>query len=226
MRERFDQRLDLVDKDVLIMGWMVRNAILAAVEALTSADQRRAREVEENDERIDQRRRDVEQECVELIATQAPVARDVRRLVGALEVIGELEQVGDYAKDIARVCIMLGPLAQDFTVDLGPLGSKTASYLQRAVVAFVHRDRQAAEQVMDDLRSVAILCREAMDTLSKPPEGVQPEIGNYGRWAVHSLDRAASRARHVAESTLYVITGEMERSSGWGTVSRGARDAS
>ena len=106
-RETFDRHLHKLLEQVLVFGNMVEQAVTQAVAALQQHDHLAARRIYENDQRINEKRFAIENECVVLIATQQPMARDVRTLAAILEIITELERIGDYAKGIAKITLLL-----------------------------------------------------------------------------------------------------------------------
>ncbi|MBF8268194.1 MAG: PhoU family transcriptional regulator [Dehalococcoidia bacterium] len=104
----FDQRLRELQDDLLVLGSMVEKAIAKTLDALKRRDLEASRQVIQEDDAIDRQRFQLEDKCVELIATQQPVARDLRRLITILHISVELERMGDYAEGIGKISLMMG----------------------------------------------------------------------------------------------------------------------
>src|SRR5262245_47619357 len=107
-RADFDHHLrDLMD-DLLVMGSMVEKAVAKSLDALKNRDMEASKQVIAEDDAIDQCRLTLEEQCVDLIATQQPMARDLRNLIAILHITNELERMGDYAEGIAKISLMMG----------------------------------------------------------------------------------------------------------------------
>ncbi len=212
-RETLDRRVrDLEDK-ILVLNGMVETATLDAVTALKERDLEKARQVYEYDDAINEKRYEIENECVQTIATQQPVmAGDLRALASILVVIGELERMGDYAKGIAAICLELGydPPVKPL-IDIPRMAEVTVDMLHRAVGAFVARDADAARSIPPDDDTVDALYnqvyRELVTHMLEDPSKITR--ANYLMWAAHNLERMADRVINICERTIYVATGEI-----------------
>jgi phosphate transport system protein len=150
-RETFDRQLQAVLDEVLVLGSMVEHAVRSSVDALKHRDLDTARQVYAADRFINEKRYEIEQNCLTLIATQQPMARDLRLLAAILEVITELERIGDYAKGIARININLGdePLIKPL-IDIPKMANLGLDMLHRALTAFLHRDAETARAITEE----------------------------------------------------------------------------
>ncbi|RPI54845.1 MAG: phosphate signaling complex protein PhoU, partial [Chloroflexi bacterium] len=161
---------------------------------------------------INERRYAIEEDTIALIATQQPMARDTRLLAAILEIVTELERMGDYAKGIARINLMIGeqPLLKPL-IDLPVMARKARDMLHAALVAFVERDVQAARAIPEGDDEVDALYnqvyRELISYILEDPQVI--EQANHLMWAAHNLERAADRVINLCERVVYTVTGEL-----------------
>lgn len=212
IRETFDRRMKQLQDEILLLGSMVEQAILDSVEALKRQDREASQRVYAFDEKINQIRFSIEEDCISLIATQQPAAHDLRLLVAILEISTELERIGDYAKGIARINLLIReeqlikPL-----IDIPCMAEIAVSMLHRALQAFVDGDAELARAIpaeddqVDGLYN--LVYRELMTFILANPAVI--EQANYLLWAAHNLERMADRVTNICERTVYVVTGEM-----------------
>jgi len=209
-REGFHRRIKELERDILHMGEMVIDAINRSVEALKSLDAQAAQQVVDNDEKVNSMRWGLEDKCVDLIATQQPVASDLREIVATLSIIRDLERIGDYAEGIGKIVLMHGdqPLVRPL-IYVPQMAEKAISMLRRSLDAFVNRDAQTARAIcaLDD--EVDKLYDQAYhDLLNRMIE--DPSVvtrATYLIWALHNVERIADRATNIAESVVYLVTG-------------------
>jgi phosphate transport system protein len=198
--------------DILVMGSMVEEAITTSVAALKRRDFEDSRRIYANDQEINQKHYDIENDCITLIATQQPMARDLRLLAAVLEVNTELERIGDYAKGIARINLMLGdqPLVKPL-IDIPRMAEKAVDMLHRSLSAFISRDVVAARSIpeeddeVDDLYNQVY--RELLTIMIADPSTI--DRATYLLWVAHNLERAADRVTNICERILFVVTGEI-----------------
>ena len=211
-RETLDRKLNELRDGVLILGSMVEQATLDAVDALKRQDVNTARRVYLDDEKINKKRFELERDCLILIATQQPMAHDLRILAAVLEIITELERMGDYAKGIARICINTAndPLLRPL-IYIPQMAEITVGMLHRALEIFIREDVNAAHQLPKDDDAVDDLYnevhRDLLDFMIKDPSTV--DRANSLMWAAHNLERMADRVTNICERTIFVATGEM-----------------
>ena len=212
IRGVLEKKIQMLQNEILVLGSMVENAILASVSALQKRDIEASKRIYAADRQINERRFKLENECIALIATQQPMARDIRVLAAILEVLTELERMGDYAKGIARINVLIGketlikPL-----VDIPEMAEITVDMLHRALLAFVEADEHAARQIPDEDDKVDELYnriyRELVAFMIDNGDAI--DKANYMLWVAHNLERTADRVTNICERAIYVATGEM-----------------
>jgi phosphate transport system protein len=213
-RETLDLKIKHLRDEILVLDSMVEEAITGAVEALKRRDIAEAQQIFVGDQAINAKRFALENECIITIATQQPImAGDLRLMASILEVTGELERMGDYAKGIATICIRLGdePLVKPL-IDIPRMCDIAVSMLNRAVSAFIHVDPIAARQIpleddqVDHLYNQVY--RELVTIMFTDPSTI--DQANLLMWAAHNLERLADRVTNICERTIYIATGEMK----------------
>lgn len=211
-RVTFDRQLQELQDEVLILGSMVEAAVLSAVEALKQRDIAGSQKIYEGDVQINAKRYAIENDVLTLIATQQPMARDLRILAAILEINTELERIGDYAKGISRISIRLGdvPLITPIT-DLTTMAEMGLDMLHRALGAFVARDADTARQIPVEDDQVDLLYNrfyhQLINLMIQDPASI--DRANYLAWAAHNLERMADRVTNICERIVFVATGEM-----------------
>ena len=194
-----------------MLGSMVRQALADAVTALAKRDLDAARGIVSGDREINSRRFRIEDDCLSLIAMQQPIARDLRLLAAMLEISTELERIGDYAKGISKISLMIGsePLIKPL-IEIPQMCERVLSMLERSLDAFVNYDAQAARAIplevdaIDDLYNM--VNRQLLDLIIKDPAVI--DQANYLSWVAHNLERAGDRVTNVCERVVYTVTGE------------------
>lgn len=211
-RRTFDQELDRLQGEVLALGSLVEEALVRSVETLKQRDFAGSRRLIAGDQAINERRYAIEEDVMTLIATQQPMAGDMRLLAAILEIVTELERMGDYAKGIARINLMIGeePLIKPL-IDLPVMAQKARAMLHAALMAFVERDVQAARAIPKDDEEVDALYnqiyRELICYILEDPHVI--EQANQLMWAAHNLERTADRVINLCERVVYTVTGEL-----------------
>jgi phosphate transport system protein len=211
-RETFEAEIQRVKDDVLVLGSMVEQALLDAVDALKKRDITAAEKVFAEDKAINKKRFEIESQLMILIATQQPMARDLRLLASTLEIVSELERMGDYAKGIANINIRMGdaPLLKPL-IDVPRMASKGVDMLHRALTAFVNDDVETAKALPVEDDEVDALYnqvyRELMTFVIQDPKTI--ERANWLLWVAHNLERFADRVTNICERTIFIVTGNM-----------------
>ena len=212
VRSGLDRQLSMLQDEVVALGNMVEKSIARALDSLKRRDLEAAEEVVREDDYIDSKRFEIEEQCIDLIATQQPMARDLRILVTILHIAVELERMGDYAEGIAKITLMLGkePLIKPL-IDIPRMSEKAIQMLHRSLEAFVNRDTVAAVQVCNQDDEVDEIYdqvyRELLDVMINDPTTIQR--ATYLLWVSHDLERIADRATNIAERVVYLVTGKM-----------------
>jgi len=213
IRTTFHKRLKEIQNDVLVMGSMVEKAIDRSVAALKQRDLKLAKQVIDDDQMINHKRFDIEEACVELIATQQPMASDLRTIVSVLSIITELERIGDHAEGIAKIVLMIGdepPLKP--LIDIPRMAEKTGEMLKRSLEAFINHDAEAAKQIAAEDNEVDRLYdqvfRELLSFMAEDPKTITRATRLI--WVAHNLERSADRVTNICERVVFAVTGRME----------------
>lgn len=212
-REALQNALRDLEKEVLSLGGMVARAIRESVEALKKRDLNRSKEIIKEDLAINAKRFEIEEKCLSLIATQQPMAGDLRIIAAALNIITDLERMGDHAEGIAKISIMIGnePLVKPL-IDIPRMAEKAVSMLERSLKAFVERDVEVARKLCDEDDEVDALYdqiyRELLVLMIDNPKIIKG--ATYLLWVAHNLERIADRVTNIAERIVFMATGKME----------------
>ena len=213
LRKTFENEIQQLKDEIIVLGSMVEQSILESVEALRKRDIEASKRIIELDNQINAKRFALENQVMVLIATQQPMAHDLRLLASILEVISELERMGDYGKGIGVINIRMSD--QDLLkplVDIPRMAQIATSMLHRALTAFVNEDVEAARLIppeddqVDDLYNQ--LYRELMTFVMEDPKNI--ERANWMLWAGHNLERFADRVTNICERTVFIATGEIK----------------
>jgi phosphate transport system protein len=212
-RETFERQLQLILDQVLILGSMVEQAVLDALDALKRRDLVAAHRIYAADLQINEKRYSIESSVITLIATQQPMARDVRFLAAILEIITELERIGDYAKGICKITQLISEeeIEPVLIYNLQQMANFGLEMLRRALDAFVAGDATTARQIPLEDEKVDRLYNEIYHKLMEQMAGDITTIdrANHIMWAAHNLERMSDRVTNICERIIYVATGEM-----------------
>jgi phosphate transport system protein len=212
VRQTYAQELTSLQDEVLTLGSMVEEALVKSVELLKQRDFDGSRMLIVSDRHINEKRFAIEDQVLTLIATQAPMAGDMRLLAAILEIVTELERMGDYAKGIARINLMIGeqPLVKPL-IDLPVMADKAQHMLHQALQAFVQRDVEQARAIPkqdDDIDELyKQIYRELLSFIMEDPSVI--EQSNLLLWAAHNLERTGDRVINLCERVVFMVTGEM-----------------
>jgi phosphate transport system protein len=217
IRTAFHKRLREIQDDILAMGSMVSKAMLRSIDALKNRDLELARQVIADDRQVNHKRFEIEERCIELIATQQPMASDLRTIVTVLNIISEVERIGDYAEGIAKITIMIGdepPLKP--LIDIPRMADQTVDMLRRSLNAFVSHDAESARKIITEDDMIDNLYdqvfRELLMFMVEDPRTVTRATRLI--WVAHNLERAADRVTNICERVVYMATGRMEELGG------------
>ncbi len=210
-RKSFDSRMSQLKDEVLTLGSMVEQATLKAVAALLERDAISAQVIYERDHLINEKRYAIENAVLVQMATQQPMAHDLRFLAAILEIIAELERMGDYAKGIAKVVILLQE--EDISIpatEFQEMSSLTLEMLHQGITAFVNEDTAVASRLPLEDRQVDEfynrIYRKIVVGMIVNPDWI--DQGNFLLWAAHNLERLADRVVNICERTVFTSTGE------------------
>jgi phosphate transport system protein len=213
MRKNFEKEIQQLKDELLVLGSMVEQQILGSVDALKKRDLEASHRIRETDLQVNAKRYAIEEQVMIVIATQQPMAHDLRLLASLLEVSGELERMGDYAKGIATVSIRMAnqPLLKPL-IDIPRMAQKGADMLHRALTAFINEDVGTARAIpveddeVDELYNQ--IYNELMMFVIQDPKVI--ERANWLLWVAHNLERVADRVSNICERTVFIATGELK----------------
>jgi phosphate transport system protein len=199
-----------LETEITEMGEMIITAINRSIEALKSLNAGQAERVIADDVKINSKRWNIEEKCVNLIATQQPVASDLREIIAILSIASELERMGDHAEGISKIVLMHGKesLVKPL-VDIPRMAEKTAEMLRKSLDAFVRRDAQAAKAICSEDDQVDLLYEQVYHVLLaymlENPKTITR--ATYLIWTAHNLERIADRVTNICERIVFLVEG-------------------
>jgi len=213
IRTGFHKKLREIRDDILVMGSMVEKALTSSVKALKERDLELAQQIISDDIKVNKKRFEIEEKCIQLIATQQPMASDLRTIISALIITSELERIADHAEGIARIVLMIGdepPLKP--LIDIPRMMEKTVDMLHRSLDTFVSGDADSARKIVAEDDEVDNLYdqvfRELLTFMAEDPRTITRATRLI--WVAHNLERSADRVTNICERVVYMVTGKME----------------
>ncbi len=211
-RDNLILHMQQIKDELLIMGSLVEIATVKAVDALRRRDTNAARTIYLDDQVVNQKRYTIENDVLILIATQQPMARDLRRLAAMLEIASELERMGDYAKGICKVILNLDDADIPIPIkEIEKMAQIAVELLHQSLTAFLEEDADKARAIPQQDDQVDQLFNTAERFIIKTMVE-QPEIidhANLLMWVAHNIERMADRVTNICERTIFVVTGEL-----------------
>ena len=211
-REEFDLKLAGLEGEVESLAEFVSDSVIRSVEALKNRDLAASQQVIDFDDYVDDKQSEIEDRCIHLIATQQPVAKDLRAIIALLHIAVELERMGDYAEGIGKISLRMGneqtlkPL-----IDIPRMAEKATAMLRDSIDALLNRDTAKAQAVLDADDEVDDLYdqvyRELLLYMIEDPQTIQR--ATYLLWVAHDLERIADRATNIAEQVLFLVDGRV-----------------
>ncbi|MAT96135.1 MAG: phosphate transport system regulatory protein PhoU [Anaerolineaceae bacterium] len=212
LRETYTKELRHLQDEILRMGSEVEENLLKAVEALIKRDLTLSEKLVQADKWFNQRRIDIGSDAFGIIATQQPIASDLRLIAASLEIAGELERIHDYVKGIGNISLMISEaeVPAELTVHMPQMAEKARYMLHRSLDAFTERNSQLAYETIKSDDEVDKLYnktyRAVMTYMAANPESF--ELAQRLEWAAHNLERAADRVTNMCEWVFYLATGQ------------------
>ena len=207
MERHFEQELEALKEQLLLMGGRAEAIVHKSVEALRRRDAVLAHEVFADDKQIDQQENDIEERCVNLLALQQPLARDLRFITSALKISNDLERVGDHGVNIAGSALRLAelPLLKPL-VDIPRMANLASDMLHEALDAFVRRDAGTARRLVrrdDEVDTLnRQLFRELVSFMIEDPSTITRAMELV--LVARNLERVADLATNVAEEVVFI----------------------
>lgn len=213
LRATFDREFGRIQADLLKMSQMVDWAIEHSIKALKERDLELASEVIARDDQLNDLRYQIEEACLTLIATQQPIARDLRAVVATLHMTVEIERMGDYAAGIAKSVIMISQEPLPKSLDTLPqMGTLSRQMLADGMQAYLQRDAAWAERIAARDDEMDHLYRQVFDQLveamAENPDMVTQTT--FLMWCAHNLERIADRVTNIAERVVFMTTGDLQ----------------
>lgn len=209
----FEKHLRDLQDEMLALGSMVEKATARSIEALKNRDMDLARQIVADDVKINMKRFSIEEKGIDLIATQQPMAGDLRTIIAVMNIVTDLERMVDHAEGIARIALMLGdepPLKP--LIDIPRMAEKATSMLSRSMAAFVSRDIEAARKIGPEDTEVDSLYdqvyRELLFFMLQDPRSITR--ATHLLWVAHNLERIADRVTNICERIVFMVTGKYE----------------
>ena len=212
-RETFNGQLKSLQEDLLAMGRLVDVAIARSIQALAERDVELAHQILEEDKIINQAQRDIEEKCLVLIATQQPMAGDLRTIMSIASLATDLERMGDHAEGIAKITLLMAdqPLLKPL-IDIPRMAETGQEMLRGQLKAFVNRDVEMARHLAERDDEVDGLYdqvfRELLVFMMEDPRTITR--ATYLLWVAHNLERIADRTTNIGERVIFLVTGRVE----------------
>ena len=209
MRNRLDEQLFELNREIIEMGALCEEVIASAAKALSTGDVELARKVRENGAAIDQLERDVESRCMKLLLHQQPVARDLRLISAALKMITDMERIGDQAEDIAEIVLFLNGHTMQGVERIEDMARETITMVTGSVDAFVKKDVALAKQVISHDDTVDALFSEIKCAIIKllAANSADGEFALDLLMIAKYFERIGDHATNIAEWVIYSVTG-------------------
>jgi phosphate transport system protein len=214
MRENFRKHIKELETRVIAMGKAVEAAIQSSVKALQERNLEVAEKIIRDDALINRQRWEIEEDCVNLIAMQQPVASDLREMVTIMNIVTDLERMGDHAEGIAKIVLLLGKEdpVKPF-IDVPIMAEKAVEMLRKSMEAFIRRDAKAAEAIcaLDDEVDALNdkVYHNMIQYMISQPQTVTR--ATYQIWAARNLERIADHVTNICERIVYLVTGSMHK---------------
>jgi len=213
LRTTYDREFAHVQNQILQLGELVDLAIARSLESLQERDQGLARQVIEDDEAVNKLRFHIEEECLALIATQQPTAGDLRAVVAAMNIVTDIERMGDHAAGIAKTVIKMGdePLLKPL-IDIPKMVALAREMLKKSLKAFIEKDAAVARSIAKQDDEIDALYKaifdELVEIMAHKPDAVAR--ATYLLWCAHNLERIGDRVTNIAERAIFMSTGDMQ----------------
>jgi len=214
-RDGYQEQLEALRDDVLYMGEIVLDRLQMGLHALEQKDEELAWEVIDGDHEVNELYLDLEQDCIDLLALQQPVAGDLRFIAASFKIITDLERIADLATNLGDYTL---DAEQDLFpgVDVQTIGNRTVEMIERAMDAYAEKDPEACYEIAEKDDVVDDLCEEASETVARDlierqdigdEEVVQQMMQDVYRLllTIRDLERVGDHAVNIAARTLYMV---------------------
>jgi len=216
--QQFNAELEEVRSRLLAMGGLVEKQVNDAVNALIEADSELAQQVRDVDQQTNTMERDIDEECVRILARRQPAASDLRLIISISKSVIDLERIGDEATKIAKRAIELceeGEAPRGY-VEVRHIGEQVRKMVQQALDAFARFDADLALSVVQYDKTIdreyKTALRELATYMMEDPRSISRVLSVI--WALRSLERIGDHARNIAELVIYLVQGTDVRHTG------------
>jgi phosphate transport system protein len=212
-RNLFTAEIRQLQDEVLVLGSMAEKAIMDSLQALRDGDVNSSRKIIEDDAKVNKKRFEIEDRTIFVIASQQPMATDLRVLASVLYIITDIERIADHAEGIARINLLLGdePLPRRLGY-IPPMADRALAMLRDSLKAYIEHDVEAARRICDADDEVDRLqdavYEDSIKAMIADPSTIQRNT--YIIWTAHNLERIADRCTNICERVIYLVTGRME----------------
>jgi phosphate transport system protein len=207
----FDQELNKLRNLMTEMGGIVENQVALAAEAILHRDAAAATRAVEEDPKADALEREIETFAIRLLALRQPMAADLRHIVAALKITGDIERIGDYAANVAKRSIVLSQFSTPFSLaGLAHMATLVQQQLKSIIDALGDNDADKAvevwrsDQVVDDIYNA--IFRELITYMMEDPRNITP--CTHLLFIAKNLERIGDHATNIAENLYYAVKGE------------------
>ena len=210
MRDRFEEQLKLLNKELVEMGALCEESIAYAVKFLTERDEKMHRNAIEAEKQIDHMEKDIESLCMRLLIEQQPVASDFRKVTSALKMISDLERIGDHAEDIAEIAVYVDPVDLKNQVHINDMAQAAVKMVVSGMDSYVKQDEELARSVlkMDDTVDKMFLSvkNELIEMIRSGEENGETLLDLL--MIAKYFERIGDHAENIAEWVIYAVTGK------------------
>ena len=217
MKEHFAERLENLRRRLILMGSEVEKQIRSAIEALTEGSVEKARSVIARDEEIDRLENQIEEETIQLLALEQPVAIDLRFLVAVLKINNDLERIGDHAVNIAEGAVRLaGKVPFQPAIGLRSMSEMVQRMLRESLDAFIARDAALAKKVIQeddalDAKNEGVI-RQLLTYMAETPSLISHSLELIS--VSKNLERVGDLATNIAEDTIFIAEAKLVKHHG------------
>ena len=215
MRAKFDEQLNQLNQEMVQMGVMIEENIQTSIEALATHNIEMAKEIVEKDVAVDQKQKQIEGICFDLLIQQQPVAKDLRAITAAMKMVTDMERIGDHAADISEITVLLDNAEKTKSMEtIIQMASEALFMLMQSIDAYVKKDSQLAKKVIQHDDVVDNLFDQIKQEII---EGIQQNKDiNEGEYEIDMLmiakylERIGDHATKIAEWVIYACKSSLK----------------
>jgi len=210
-RQVYLEELTKLKSDVIRMGSMLENSLDRVIEALNNQDTKLAKKIMADDDKIDDMERAIEEECIDLIARQQPVATDLREITSVMRIISDLERIADHCADISEYIIRAAKEKMPMPKQIGEMVEAVSKMIRMTIDAYINADAEAALKIIKKDDKVDELFEEIREDLFKSMKRHPDRIRAYGDYLmiIKYLERMADHCSNIAGWINFVVTGKL-----------------